>query len=170
VRASSLIAWALILSACSGLVGAQQRSSYDNPGEVRGAAARLPALKQLVVHEVLDYCAALAPARADTMKASIRKWHERNRALVRAGDKVRAQIEAEVRGSVEASAVAAMFASEPALNQQVARVLLDKIAALPDEDSKRAMCLNISVATDNGQFDIASDHPDVVALLRSNQD
>ncbi|QWP76815.1 hypothetical protein J5226_25170 [Lysobacter sp. K5869] len=166
---SALCALGLIFAAAVPTAGAVQPFTYDNPGEVAGAAALAPVAKRRLVAETTAYCAGMANDLADASRQSLVRWEERNGGYVAAAERVYASIKKEVGAGAEAAKnLAELDQYRTSVIEQTSPMMANMIKALPQEQGRRSMCKSTLAAIDAGRFDIANDDPKIVALLKTH--
>lgn len=151
-----------------GLAHAQMpRLTYDNPGEVRGAAAGTGRMSERMVASLMDHCGRLDASLLDETAAIGLRWRERNSTLADASYLVYKEFYAELMHSTELSDTQRreLMESLSATMDVMANAMPQRVDAMPDAAAKVAECKRLMAVVDQGAVDISAENQAVLDLL-----
>jgi hypothetical protein len=158
----------LMIAIPASLAHAQlQRLTYDNPREVRGAAAGTGRMSERIVASLMDHCDRLDASLLDETEALGLRWRERNATLADASHLLYKEFYAELMHSTELSDTQRreLMESLSATADVVANLLPQRVDSMPDAAAKVAECQRLIAVVDQGAVDISAEDQAVLDLL-----
>ncbi|WP_162456016.1 hypothetical protein [Pseudoxanthomonas kalamensis] len=149
----------------SGIANAQV-FTYDNEGEVFGAAMMSLHTKAPLVDKVMSYCAnegAIDDQKAvDTTNA----WKKRNASYLALAPILLEEMHQTAVREKQVDAWHVFIESTmPKQIELASSILVDQLKALPEISQRRTMCMNLSNAIDSGRLDHANEDPAIQTYL-----
>jgi hypothetical protein len=154
-------------------VHAEQIFTYDNEGEVAGAAMSKPRFNQAVVGKTMRYCANLSPELSVTAQDALQNWTVRNEWSVGAADR----LAADARSRFSASAPSLREEWEQVEKMMEAQVevtsdlFVKQLEAITLEKYRLKMCSQYVAVVNAGKFDVSAeaDDPRIFELLSKHR-
>jgi hypothetical protein len=143
-----------------------QMLTYDNSGEIHGAAVMALHAKPVMVEKVMSYCAKSAPDTSKKSGKAVEAWQQRNGAYLKLAPTLLEEMRlVAVRDGGSAAWTEFKDTVMPKQISIASGILVDTLETLPDQAQRVAMCNNIVASINAGRLDIASESPDVLVYL-----